>query len=113
MKGAVPEEVVAVILVAVDGFRGWEEEEDDEEGNREGRSGSHGGGSEGCWMPRLAPMFRCFARPLCSQRHQGRLGLPSVIDQQSNTEASPRALLGPSRSDATELFADVLVPAQS
>jgi hypothetical protein len=65
MKGAVPEEVVAVILVAVDGFRGWEEEDDEEEGNREGRSGSHGGGSEGClvWLRCSAVLLHSAASP--------------------------------------------------
>jgi hypothetical protein len=45
--GGLPEEVVAVVLVAVDGVGCWEEEggDEEEEADGEGGNGSHGGGS--------------------------------------------------------------------
>lgn len=42
----VPEEVVAIVLVAVDGVSSWEEEEEEEEEGEEEAICSHGGGSE-------------------------------------------------------------------
>ena len=44
----VPEEVVAVVFVAVDGIWGREKEEEEEEEGEEGGSGSHGGSDERC-----------------------------------------------------------------